>query len=695
MSVIVLPSFSKGEIGPSLHARVDTSMYRTGLAKARNCIIHPYGGISNRPGSVCIGPVKDHTVSTTRLFRFHLGDTDQYVLEFGNLYMRVIRNDSHVTETATTVTAATQANPVVITATSHGLSNGDEVVLNSIGGMVEISGGRYIIANKTTDTFVLTNQTTSNNVDGSAFTAFSASGSDTVAEIFELITPYAAADLSTLKMVQSGNVITITHPSYAPRDLTRTDHNVWSLTTLVYAPALDAPTNLTASASTNTNFQVFETRNQTVRYEVTSIQDTDQFFEESLAIRVTLTDSSDPPLNTLTWTAESDAQRYAIYRQDNGLFGLIGETEETTFIDDNFAADLTISPPRARNPFTGSGNFPATSGYYEQRQLYGGTNNSPDTWFASQTGLRLNMSVSSPLQANDAITASLSSQDVQIIRHFVPLDDLIMLTNSGEWRVNSGGDSFFGADTVKQKPQEFWGSDHMQPIIIGKTIFYVEEGGGRVRSLGFSLQADGYQSSDMNLLANHLLVEDGPDEFIITDWTHQQFPEPRLYIVRSDGQILTMTFNQEQQVIAWTTWDTNGRYEAITSLRRSLSNVEDGVYYIVQRKISGNIVRLIERMHTRKFADPRDAHFVDAGHRLDSQLTITDITDADPAVLTSSAHGCLILINNLPLEFQDGGILTVLSPVSKLVASPIFSNSRPFISIISVLFGPIKGIRDL
>ena len=68
MAVFVLPSFSKGEIGPSLHARVDTSMYRTGLAKARNCIIHPYGGISNRPGSVCIGPVKDHTLAKGCVF---------------------------------------------------------------------------------------------------------------------------------------------------------------------------------------------------------------------------------------------------------------------------------------------------------------------------------------------------------------------------------------------------------------------------------------------------------------------------------------------------------------------------------------------------------------------------------------------------------------------------------------------------
>ena len=637
MAVIALPSFSKGEIAPSLHARVDTAMYKTALRKARNAIIHPYGGISNRPGTVCIGPVKDHTVSTTRLFRFHLGDTDQYVLEFGSAYMRVIRNDLQVLNASTNITAITAANPVVVTAASHGLSNGDEVVLGSIGGMIQVNLGRYIVREVTTNTVELTDQVTGNNIDGTTFTAFTSGG--TIASVFELVTPYAVGDLSTLKIVQTGNVLTVTHPTYAPRDITRTDHNAWTITTLTFAPTISAPTNLAATADTNTNFTVFETRNQTVRYEVTSIEDTDQFFEESLAVQVTLTDSSDPPLNTLTWTAQANADRYAVYRQDNGLFGLIGETEAVTFEDDNFAADLTVSPPRSRNPFSGSGNFPATSGYYEQRQLYGGSTNNPDTMYASQTGLRLNMSVSSPLQADDAITANFSAQDVQIIRHFVPLDDLIVFTNAGEWRVNSGGDSSFSADTIKFKPQEFWGSDHMQPIVFGNTVLYVEDGGGRVRSLGFSFQSDGYNSSDMNLLANHLLVEDGPDEFIISDWTSQQFPEPRLYIVRSDGQCLTMTFNQEQEVIAWTTWDTKGEYESATSLRRSLSNVEDGVYFIVKRFINGNTVRFIERMHTRKFADVRDTFFLDAGAQFDSPVVITDITTANPAVLTATAHG--------------------------------------------------------
>ena len=637
MPIVALPSFAKGEISPTLYARVDTAMYKSALRTARNAIIHPYGGVSNRAGTVCIGPVKDHA-NSPRLFRFHLGVTDQYVLEFGNLYMRVIRNDAYVLNTATTITAATAANPVQITAAGHGFSTGDDVVIVSVGGMVELNAGTFTVANSLTNTVELTSQVTGEDIDGTTFTAYTSGG--TIADIFELTTTYAQADLSTLKMVQTGNVLTITHPNYAPRDLTRTDHNAWTLTTLTFAPTLAAPATVSVSSDSNTNFTVFEERNQTVSYQVTAIESTDNFFEESLATTGTTTDSSDPPLNTITWASVTNANRYAIYRSDNGIFGLLGETEATatlSFVDDNLAADLIISPPRARSPFTS--NAPATSGYYQQRQVYGGSDNNSDTNYFSQTGLRLNMSVSNPLQADDAITSGLSSQDVQIIRHYVPLDDLLIFTNAAEWRANSGGDSTFSFDTIKYTPQTTWGSDHPVPIVIGRTVLFVEDGGANIRAMGFSLSDDGYNSPPMTLLADHLLAEKSANEYIITDWAHQLFPEPRIYMVRSDGKMLTLTFNQEQEVIAWTVWDTDGEYESVTSLRRSLSSVEDGLYFVIKRTINGQTQRTVERMHTRKYVDVKDTFFLDLGAELNSPVAITSITSGSSGVILAAGHG--------------------------------------------------------
>jgi hypothetical protein len=53
------------------------------------------------------------------------------------------------------ITAATKANPVVVTSVGHGLSNADSVKIAGVVGMTELNGNTYTVANKTDDTFEL------------------------------------------------------------------------------------------------------------------------------------------------------------------------------------------------------------------------------------------------------------------------------------------------------------------------------------------------------------------------------------------------------------------------------------------------------------------------------------------------------------------------------------------------------------
>lgn len=55
-----------------------------------------------------------------------------------------------------TITGATQASPCVITAASHGYSDGDVIWINGVGGMTELNAGYYKVASSTTDTFEIT-----------------------------------------------------------------------------------------------------------------------------------------------------------------------------------------------------------------------------------------------------------------------------------------------------------------------------------------------------------------------------------------------------------------------------------------------------------------------------------------------------------------------------------------------------------
>ena len=730
MPSFIIPSFAKGELAPALHGRVDIAAYQVSLRTARNLIIHTGGGASNRPGTLFIGPVKTHTIAP-RLFAFQFRTTDQYVLEFGNLYMRVIRNDAHVTNTTVSITAATQAQPVVVTASSHGFSNGEEVFITGVVGMTQLNGNRYIVANQTANTLELTHQVTGANIDGRRYGVWTSGG--TVATIFELTTPYATADLANLKGVQSGDIMTFTHASYAPRDLARTGHAAWTLTVNTYAPGQADPTGC-AVAQQGTSGSTIH------RYQVTAIRREEDIFEESLPglgstttssasatnanpvvvtaashpyangdeiemsgytqmtevngrrfiVRnqatntfelegedgsgytaetsggsvnptfVALTDSITVALTTLadfnriSWTAVSGISgggRYAIYRRESGRYSLIAEVDGaitsfddvTTAVDEAgviHAVDSSITPPRARNPFLLAGTFPGASSYYQQRQAYGGSLNAPDTTFYSQTGNRLNMSVSTPAQADDALTFVLTAADVQEIRHFVPLDDLLVLTDNGVWKVNAGDNSGFSAMTLQQKPQDpELGSSHIRPIVVGESILVVEAGSTRITDLSFRSDIEKYAGNDLMMLAGHLLAEEGVALPVVLDWSYGRVPESRLYVMRSDGKLLTLTFVKAQEIQAWTTWDTKGKFERTISLKRSVSGVEDGIYFVVQRTIDSNTVRYIERLSTRKFSNVRDAFFVDSGLSLDSPTTITDVTSANPIVVTAAAHG--------------------------------------------------------
>src|SRR3990167_4416928 len=525
MPTFIQPSFAKGEISPSLYGRVDTAAYQIALMTALNMVVRSHGGISNRTGLHFSAPVKDHTYAP-RLLKFQFNTSDTYNLEFGNLYMRVIRNGAHVTEAAKTITAATTANPVVITSVAHGFANGDEVDIAGVVGMIELNNRRYKVANVTANTFEVKDQVTSVNVDGLTFLPYASGG--TASRVYEIATPYTIADVWTLKYTQSADVMTLTHSSYAIRELRRTGHAAWAFTTPSFAPSMAFPTGMTVTPTVPGAV--------TYRYRVTAIDKDTQ--EESLpglnattrtitAITqanpavvtsaahgfangdevhlasvggmtqvngrrficanvaantfelqdenstahtaytaggtanqtfVLIANGVTPPANTAAFVAGStNTGKFAVYRESNGIYGLIGETEGLTFLDSNIAPDLATSPPRSRNPFLLAGQFPGPVSYYEQRRVFGGSVNRPDTSFYSQTGLHSNFSSSSPSQQDDAITATLNSRQVNEIRHFIPGNDLIVLTSGSEWRVNSGSDAAFAAETLKQKPHSYWG----------------------------------------------------------------------------------------------------------------------------------------------------------------------------------------------------------------------------------------------
>lgn len=733
MARLIQPTFNRGEISPELYGRVDTTAYVGGLATARNVHVHSYGGVSRRPGTRFIGPVKDHGYSP-RLIEFQFKVSDTYILEFGDEYIRFIRDDGHVLTGEKNITGATNANPIVVTAASHGFSSGDEVFIEGVGGMIQLNQNRYIVSVLNANTFRLLKQLDGSTfVDGSDYGVYTSGG--TVSKIYEVESPYAIEDVWELDYAQSADTMTLVHPDYDIRELTRSDHDDWTLSRVAFNGTVADPTvsatqngttgavtykykvtavsvdgleesysgftsvgQATITAITNADPGVvtaaahgFSDGDEVELRDIAGMTEIDRrrfIVTSSSANEFTLADHAGFGIDTtdygtftatgspravhtraivtdgnatlsatnnitLTWTSGGGAGhsfrigRYRVYKEDNGLYGIIGETETTTFVDDGLTPDFDINPPIYFDPFTQSEDFPSAVGFYQQRRVFGGSNGTPDTSHYSGVGSFDYFHRPQPLTAASPIEATLNSEQVNQIRHYVSLNDLVIFTSGSEWRVNSGSDNAFGPDTIRQFPQSNYGCSSYQPIVIGNTILFVTEDLGNVRSFNYNLEIDGYRGNNLNILSRHLL-----DGYAIADWAYHRVPDPRIYIVRSDGVALTLSYDQEQELIAWTRMDTLGDFEAVQVLRGGGSFSEDSVYWVMKRRVNGETVRYIEVMRDTFFDDPSECFFVDCGLSYDSPITVTNIEVDGSGVVTVTApsHG---LANDDIVVFHD------------------------------------------
>jgi hypothetical protein len=251
----ILTDFTGGELTPLYDGRVDTKGYFKGCKKLYNMMARTQGPAQKRAGTYFIGRAGDDS-KPVRVIPFEYSTEQAYILELGETYMRVHKDGGVVTSTGQSITGATAANPVVITYSgADTFSNGDEVTITGVVGMTQLNGRRFVVASVNTgaNTFAL-KDVFGNNVDGSGYTAWASGG--TVAEVYEVVSPWAAADLAALKFVQSADTMYFAHPSYPPYKLARTGHAAWTFTKVVFDwpafldPNDDGVTAITPSAAT-------------------------------------------------------------------------------------------------------------------------------------------------------------------------------------------------------------------------------------------------------------------------------------------------------------------------------------------------------------------------------------------------------------------------------------------------------------
>lgn len=663
-------AFSAGELSPDMYGRYDVDKYGTGCMIMKNWVIMAQGGAYKRPGTHFVAQ-GGKEATAIRLIPFEFSTIQAYVLEFGDQYMRVYKDGSLVLESAQNITAITQADPAQVTITGHGFTTGDEVFISGVGGMTELNGRQFKVTVSDANNFTL------DDIDASAYEAFTSGG--TAARVYEIETPYAAADIGRLYYAQTADVMTICHPDYAPRELIRTGHTAWTLSAIAFKPTVPEPTAMAVTASVGSG-------SVTYKYKVTAI--IEENYEESLpgfaptktvtgatqanptqitvashgyttgdsvrlkniggmtelndrTFQITVTGTNTFTLdgedsstytaytsggtaerghvqvnnnlatsgnkNTITWTAVANAIKYNIYKEKSGVYGYIGSSETTEFVDDNIGPDVTDTAPRAGNPFgeDGSDDCPAVVAFQAQRRVFASTKRRPDTIFMSRAGAYGNMTTTLPSKNDDAITFAIASGQVNAIRHLIPFRTLLAMTTGQEWNIGSEG--VLTPTTVDAVPETNYGTSYVRPIMIGNTAIFAARYGKRIRDYSYTFESDGYDGNDLSVLSRHLLKNKE-----IKEWDFAQEPDDIIWAVMSDGTLCTLTYLREHRVWGWARHETAGTVESVAVIPDEDAR-RDIVYFVVKRTINGVDRRYIETL-AEYIDDPiEDAFFVDCG----------------------------------------------------------------------------------
>jgi hypothetical protein len=553
---VELTNFTGGELSPRLDGRTDLAKYASGCATLENLIVYPHGAAARRPGSTFLAEVAN-SANKTRLIPFEFSTTQTYMLEFSNLKMRVYKDSGAVLEGDKTITAITKANPAVVTATSHGYSNGDEVVITAVGGMTEVNGKRFLVADKTTNTFELQDKD-GVDINSSSFTTYTSGGVSN--KVFELATPYTTAQLFDIKFAQSADVMYITHPAHEVEKLSRTGHTAWTLTDVDFTkgPMQDANTTDT---TLNPGQAAVGTGIALVASAVTGINGGSGFLATDVGRFVFLNDGY--------------AKITSVTNTTNAVMTII-----TALDNANATANWQLGA------FSDTTGHPSCVTFFEQRLVFAGTTNQPQTVFFSKSGDYENMdsNIGGTIADDDAIIYTIASNQVNAIRFMTSTRTLIIGTAGGEFTVSGGGtDSAVTPTNILIKKQSNHGAANVDAISVGNATLFLQRAKRKIRELAYNFDVDGYTAPDMTILAEHI-TEGG-----LTQIAYQQEPNQIVYAVRGDGELAGLTYQREQQVTAWHRHIFGGRFGIATITVSDYANIASGTK-LTLTKSDGTVV---------------------------------------------------------------------------------------------------------
>lgn len=209
---------------------------------------------------------------------------------------------------------------------------------------------------------------------------------------------------------------------------------------------------------------------------------------------------------------------------------------------------------------------------------------------------------------NDADSFSIQLTTTNEILWIEALESLIVGTSGDEWRIGSNElDTPITPNNFNARQQTNYGSKNIQALKVNDTILFVDFVGRKIREMTYSEADRKYVAPDLTALAEHITYSG------ITSIAHQRNPDSILWVTLDDGSLIAMTYDREQDVVAWSKQPIGGTSVEVQSVCVTPAADEDTITISVKRTINGADTIYIEQLASRVFTDIEDCFFVDSG----------------------------------------------------------------------------------
>lgn len=177
------------------------------------------------------------------------------------------------------------------------------------------------------------------------------------------------------------------------------------------------------------------------------------------------------------------------------------------------------------------------------------------------------------------------------IQWLMPSENMLVGTTHAEYRlIGSGDDPLTPRLLPRVRVQSTFGSDQVQPLKVGAALLFSQRRGSKLREMVFDDTTNStFVARDITVLASHLF-----ETARALELAYQQEPVSTVWVVRSDGVLLGLTYDLSERVSGWFRVITQGSVESVATIPSPDRNAHE-VWLSVRRTLGGNIVRTIER----------------------------------------------------------------------------------------------------